>query len=257
MTAMETMPDLGIPTNTWMMTTGGVFLWFLLLGYQIGRTAQTRTLSLYALFFVAATLSFWQEFYGDWGNYQIWNPHFERLPFWGNSPYTTAVKPAWMPFSWGWFLGLMVPALCSLAFWAKRRLPAVPLWVLSIPIGLFLWFFDIYQEVNATANGLWSVTRIWGPAFHSPRGSYAIVYPSILLGFFASAMILLLYKREAAAFYWHERVFNIQHMQAGWGRELARLGAFYLLFNVLFFLFQTGPIMAFRILIGGPSAIVP
>lgn len=254
---METMPDLGVPTNTWMMTTGGVFLWCILLGYHIGRTGQTRTLSLYALFFGAATLSFWQEFYGDWGNYQIWNPHFDRLSFWGDSPFTTAVKPAWMPFSWGWFLGLVVPLMCSLAFWAKRKLPRVPMWIIATPIGAAYWLFDIEQEVNATANGLWSVTRIWGPAFHSPRGSYAIVYPSMLLGFFVGAMILLLYRRDENGFWWHERLLNIQRTKPGWGRELARFAAFYLLFNVVFFIFQTGPIMAFRLLIGGPSTIVP
>jgi hypothetical protein len=179
------------------------------------------------------------------------------MPFWGASPYTTRVKPAWLFFSWGWFLGLVVPLLCSLTFWAKRKLPSVPLWILAIPIGLLLWAFDIYQEVTATSNGLWDVTRIWGPAFHSPRGSYAIVYPSALLGFFAGAMILLLYKRDENGFYWHERLFHIQNMRAGAGRELARLGAFYLLFNVVFFIVQTAPIMAFRLLIGGPSNIVP
>src|SRR5271168_606566 len=238
---METMPDLGIPTNTWLMTTGGVYLWYILLGYHIGRTRQTKTLSLYALFFVVATLSFWQEFYGDWGNYQIWNPHFARIPFWGISPYTTPVKPSWVPYSWGWFLGLLIPLLCSLAYWGKAKLKSVPLWVLAIPIGLFLWLYDIYEEVNATANGLWSVTRIWGPAFHSERGSYAIVYPSVLLGFFASAMILLLYKQDVSGYFWHESLLNIQRMKPGFKRELARLGSFYLVFNVVFFIFQTGP----------------
>ena len=54
-----------------------------------------------------------------------------------------------------------------------------------------------------------------------------------------------------------ERLFKIDGMKPGFGREAARFLAFYLLFNVVFFIFQTGPIMAFRILIGGPSTIVP
>jgi hypothetical protein len=151
----------------------------------------------------------------------------------------------------------VMPLLFSLTRWVKGKLPAVPLWLLAIVIGSVLWLFDIYQEVNATANGLWSVTRIWGPAFHSARGSYAIVYPSALLGFFAAAMILLLYKRDENGFWWHERLFKIDRMTPGWGREAARFLAFYVLFNVVFFIFQTGPIMGFRLLIGGPSAIVP
>ena len=118
-------PQMGAPVNPWMMETGSIIFWSILVVVTLLLTWKNGKLPLVGLCLIAATSSFWQEFFGDWGAYVAWNPAFARLPFWGEMAYTTPVKPLFIPYSWGWWFAVSLPLLVTLVSWLGRKLPAI------------------------------------------------------------------------------------------------------------------------------------
>jgi hypothetical protein len=249
--------QMGAPVNPWMMETGSIIFWCVLLVVSAAIALRSGRLPLVGLCLIAATTSFWQEFFGDWGAYVAWNPHFARLPFWGEMPYTTPVKPVFIPFSWGWWFAVSIPLLVALIGWLGRKLPRVSTTALSFLIAFPLFLaYQLYVEGSSVANGWWTYDIVIGPALTSARGQLPVIFPA-LLGLWAAGLVALLARRDPQGLWWHERKLGVGSVAPGLRRELARTGAFILLFQVSTFAINIAPAILGRLAFGGASALVP
>ncbi|MGB3797663.1 MAG: hypothetical protein WA957_15335 [Alteraurantiacibacter sp.] len=248
---------MGDPVNPWMMETGSIYLWCILLLAAAGLAAKNRRIPLFGLLLVAGSSAFWQEFFADWGAYLAWNPQFDRLPFWGDMAFTTPVKPMFMPFSWGWWFAVSIPLLTSLVLFLKRKFPARSVYALSFLTAFPLFLaYQIYVEGSSVANGWWTYDSVVGPALESEQGRLPLVFP-LLIGLWAGWFVGLLADRNAQGFMAHEVRIGAAAKPAGWRREWTRLWGMALLFQVTFLVINLAPAMLGRILFGGPSALVP
>lgn len=245
------------PLNPWMMESGSIIFWCVILVVTVALALRTKRLSLVLLCLIGGTTTFWQEFFGDWGAYVAWNPHFERLPFWGEMAYTTPVKPLFIPFSWGWWFAASIPPLVGLVGWIGRKLPSVSTTLLSFLIAFPLFLaYQLYVEGSSVANSWWTYDVVIGPAISSENGQLPVVFP-VLLGLWAAGLVALLVPRDDEGLRWHERKLGVGRHAPGVKREFARAWTFVLLFQVTTFAVNIGPAMLGRALFGGPSLLVP
>ncbi|WP_422342738.1 hypothetical protein [Parasphingorhabdus sp.] len=249
--------DMRPPVDPWIMETGSIYLWSLLLLATILLTLKNRKMPLFGLMLLAGSSGFWQEFFADWGAYVAWNPAFARLPFWGEMAYTTPVKPLFMPFSWGWWFAVSIPLLTSLTIWLKRKFTARSVYLLAMVIAFPLFLvYQIYVEGSSVANAWWTYDSVIGPALESENGRLPLIFP-LLIGIWAGWFVGMLADRDESGFMAHEIRLGILAKPTGWGREWTRLWSMALLFQVTFLMINVIPAMIGRALFGGPSLLVP
>ncbi|MBK6492650.1 MAG: hypothetical protein IPF97_13450 [Sphingomonadales bacterium] len=249
--------QMGEPVNPWMMEAGSFWIWGGLLLLTLIWTLKDKRLPLFGLVLIAATSSFWQEFFGDWGAYVAWNPAFARLPFWGEMAHTTPVKPLFIPFSWGWWFALSIPLLVALTRWIHRKFPSVSVSLIAMVIAFPLFLaYQINVEGSSVANGWWTYDVVIGPALESEKGRLPLVFP-LLIGLWAGLFVAMLAKRDADGFMPHEARMGVAAKPAGWSREWARLWSMIVVFQVTFFIINIAPALIGRALFGGPSLLVP
>lgn len=248
---------MGPPVHPWIMETGSIIIWSVLLAVSLLVTLRRGRLPLIGLLLIAATSSFWQEFYGDWGAYVHWNPAFARLPLWGHTAFTTPVKPLFIPFSWGWWFAVSIPLLVTLTGWLARRIPVLSAtgWAFVIAFPVFT-AYQINTEGSAVAQGWWSYDVVLGPAIESARGKLPVIF-DVTLGLWAATMVAFLATRDADGLRWHERKLGVTATMTGWRREMRRTVAIIVLFQLTFLVFNTLPPILGRLLFGGPSLLVP
>lgn len=216
-----------------------------------------RALNVGLLVFIAAFFTAWQEFYADWGAYLYWNPGFEQLP-WGQSAFTTPVKPLFIPFSWAWYFSLILPLVLLLINFLHRKLPRVPTFVLSLLIvGPVFYGYNIMTEKTAGDMAWWGYLEAFGPVAQAQYSQYPLVWPAMGLAFWAVVLIWLLTLRDQRGFWRHEVLLGVDKLQSSVGRGVARIGAFVLMFNASCLLVVTLPCMAARLLFGVDSALIP
>ena len=256
-TQLVNASQMGEPVNPWMMETGSFCIWGALLLLTLIWTLKDKRLPLFGLVLIAATSSFWQEFFGDWGAYVAWNPAFARLPFWGEMAYTTPVKPLFIPFSWGWWFAISIPLLVALTRWLHGKFPtlSIPLIAMATAFPLYL-VYQINVEGSSVANGWWTYDVVIGPALESEKGRLPLLFP-LLIGLWAGLFVAILGKRDANGFMPHEVRMGVPVKAAGLSRELARLWAMIVVFQITFFVVNIAPALIGRTLFGGPSLLVP
>lgn len=248
---------MGAPVNPGIMETGSLWLWGGLAALTVICTVKDKKLPLFGLVLIAATSSFWQEFFGDWGAYVAWNPAFDRLPFWGEMPFTTPVKPLFVPFSWGWWFAISIPLLVALVRWLYKKLPSVSVTLLAMLSAFPLFFlYQINVEGSSVANGWWTYDVVLGPALESEKGRLPLIFP-LLIGLWAGWFVALLAPRDGHGFMPHEALAKVPAKRAGWRRELARVWSMVLIFQITFLIVNTAPPIIGRLLFGGPSLLVP
>ncbi|ALR19840.1 hypothetical protein ATN00_05465 [Sphingobium baderi] len=253
----EMQSQMGEPVDRWVMESGSIWLWGILVLAAVALTLKNRRLPLFGLVLIAATSAFWQEFFGDWGAYLAWNPAFSRLPFWGDMAFTTPVKPLFIPFSWGWWFAVSLPLLTSLVMVLGRRLRFLPVqaWAMLVAFPLF-FAYQIYVEGSSVANGWWTYDAIVGPTLESDKGQLPLVFPA-LIALWAGWFVGILANRGIDGFMSVERRFGVHGVPAGWRREARRLWIMIGLFQITFFVVNIAPAMIGRALFGGPSLLVP
>ena len=248
---------MGAPIDPGVMETGSFWIWGGLALLTLIWAWKDGRLPLFGLVLIAATSSFWQEFFGDWGAYVAWNPAFARLPFWGTMAYTTPVKPLFVPFSWGWWFGISIPLLVALVRWLHGKFPTVSIFTLAMVTAFPLFLaYQINVEGGSVAKGWWTYDSVIGPALTSAKGRLPLIFP-LLLGLWAGWFVALLARRDADGFMPHEVRRGIPGLAPGWRRELARVVAMIVLFQLTFFVLNTAPPIIGRLLFGAPSVLVP
>jgi hypothetical protein len=252
------MTEMPPPVNTWVMETGSFYLWPLIFVLCAAWALRTRKFPVMLLILLAASSSFWQEFFGDWGAYLSWNPAFARLPFWGDMAYTTPVKPVFIPLSWGWWFALSITPLLMLTIWLARKFPALSSsWWALITVAPLYSAYELYAEGSAVAQSWWSYNAVIGPQWTASNGAgMSLIWP-VILAFWAAWVVALLAKKDENGQWWHERKLGVAATGSGWTHEIKRLGAFILMFQVTFLLVVTLPPIIARLMFGGPSLLVP
>lgn len=245
------------PVNPWIMETGSFYLWGILFVLAVIWTIKDRRIPLFGLMLIAGTSGFWQEFFGDWGAYVGWNPAFARLPFWGEMAYTTPVKPAFIPASWGWWFAVSIPLLTALVLQLKRTFPAASPRVLAMLTAFPMFLaYQIYVEGSSVANGWWTYDAVVGPALETENGRLPLIFP-LLIALWAGWFVGILATRDEEGFMSHEIRRNVPARSPGIGRELVRVWAMVVAFQITFFVVNIGPAMLGRALFGSPSMLVP
>tara|TARA_R110000772_G_scaffold268731_1_gene398310 strand:+ start:14338 stop:15165 length:828 start_codon:yes stop_codon:yes gene_type:complete len=232
------------------------FFIFMLISWSLW-SAYKKELRPGLLILIAASLTSWQEFYGDWGAYIYWNSEFPLLP-WGESPFTTPIKPAFLFFSWGWYFSLIYPFLLTILNLRERYLPKIPQWpIVLFVIAPIFYAYNINGEKTAAESAWWGYAHSFGPYASAQYADYPLIWPTVTLVAFSIAIIYLLRARNSNGYWWHERLLNIDKMTAGASSGLARIGAFVLAFNIACLVFVTIPCIAVRLIWGVDSHLVP
>ncbi|MAT50172.1 MAG: hypothetical protein CMK32_03185 [Porticoccaceae bacterium] len=245
------------PIDMASMHDMSIRLFFVMLVGFGGWSLYKKKLSLGLLLLISAMSASWQEFYGDWGSYLYWNPGFPQLP-WGESPFTTPVKPMFIPFSWGWYFALIYTFLAVLLMWVQRKLPMVPKWLVVLAIaGPLFYAYNISGEKTAADMAWWGYAHSFGPYAEGTYANYPLIWPNVALTTWSVVLLWMLTLKDNAGYWWHERVLGVNRVGAGVKHGLARLGAFMLMFNISCLLIVTLPCMIVRLIWGVESAIVP
>ena len=245
------------PVVPWVFEIGGTVAWVALAAVFAVRAWRKREFPVAGLIFLAATTMFWQEWFGDWAGYLLYNPRFKLMP-WHRSVWTTPNKPWAVVSAYGWYFAAIFPALLAIISVVRRarpqwgRLPT--LLAVSVPV---FWAFDIMIEGVASRLSWWTYTKPTGPAIHSARGNYPFLYPTLVFVFFGVVMTWVLDQRDQTGRHRFEVLLGVTKLKEGWKRETARVGAWVATMNVLYWALLIFPIVLVRQIGGGASSVVP
>jgi len=254
-----------------------VAIWLLIKSVRAGRATNLL------LFFVASASCFWLETFGDWGAYLVYSPKFRHytLPI----RQTTPIDPWFMPAAYALFFmlysvgvrraatrlskehtresrvaregagpGAMLSAQAREVSASRVRLSlAQAILLLGVPL-LIAW--DLLVEGVASALGWWNYTTLpVGPHLPLGRGSMPLLWPLFLVAW--PNVVTIWASRGEGQLTWFERRMGVAHVRQGWRRELARLGAWILVFNITYMVLVDGPPIVYRLLFGHASVYVP
>src|SRR6202000_1676090 len=100
---------------------------------------------------------------------------FIPLPLWGPTPFTTPMKPLFIPFSWGWWFGLTVPLLVAPTGVLSRACKRVPPTLLALLVTLPLFSaYEIYAESTGIAKAWWEYDLVLKPMLHTAKGDLTL-----------------------------------------------------------------------------------
>ncbi len=218
---------------------------------------KKRELTFMALCAITGMSLFWQEFYQDWGSYLLYSPKFDLLP-WGSTLWTTPNKPAFMPFSYFVFYGIAFPSMVAASAAVHRQFPTLSkTFIIAVIASIVMYLINIGQEFKSVQSGYWSYVDTVGPAYQTIRRRHPWVWPSIAIMFMGFAVTLIISRRDEHGHPLFERYFYPERCAAGLPREIVRALAWIFVINVVMMITLTIPTIAFRIVFGAPSELVP
>ena len=197
------------PVMGWIFQIVGPLVWLALAVYVIQQCRQRRHLTRNALVLIATTTMWWQEWFGDWGAYIIYNPHFALMP-WGSTLWTTPNKPWAVILAYGWYYTLSFLAFFWLVDKLRARRPDIRPWVACVVIGIPVFYLaDLIIEGGAAMLGMWSYDHYVGPALASPAGNFPLLYPVLFFTAWCALQASLVYSVDAQGFTPFDRLFGL------------------------------------------------
>jgi hypothetical protein len=220
-------------------------------------TRRNRRLSLLTLALVAGTSMWWQEWFGDWGSYLIYNPKFHLIP-WHTSLWTTPNKPWSVIPAYGWYYAIIFPFIL---FVVSRIRQARPTWnrhLTTITVALVLFYaWDLAVEGVASQMGWWSYTHTFGPALNSSKGSFPLLFPILVFCLFGVVATWIMDQRDDRGRFVFEAMVGVPRVAEGWRRETARAATWVVTLNGLYVVLLIAPVVFWRQVWGPVSHIVP
>lgn len=251
------MTPIGDPIAPWAFDVGSPIVWAVIALVCIRQAKRDGALSFTALVLISGTSMHWQEWYGDWGAYLLYNPEFWLFD-WGATQWTTPNKPAAVLFAYGWYYAAVFPAILAAVAWLRRRLPhwsrLATLVAVATPL-FYVW--DLIVEASAVLLGWWSYTDVIGPAIESSKGNFPLAWPILLFTFYGVIASWIMDQRDDEGRFKIEVLAQVVDIRPGWRRETARALFWIVWMNAAYWIFLIGPLIAFRELFGDPSSIVP
>jgi Spirocyclase AveC-like len=198
------------PTAGWLFGVIGPLLWVALAGYFIRECREQRCITRNTLLFIATTTMWWQEWFGDWATYLIYNPHFALIP-WGSTMWTTPNKPWAVIPAYGWYYTLSFLALFWIVGRIRARQPHLAAWKVAALVGLPVFYLaDLFIEGGAAFLGMWSYDQFVGPALQSPAGNFPLLYPVVFFSGWCTLMGALVYHVDATGFTQFDRLLGMR-----------------------------------------------
>ena len=225
------------PWMPWIFEIGSVVVWLMIAVYFYRAYKQAGSLSRYTLIFIGATSMFWLEFPADWGAFLVYSPSFALFPL--ELPFTTPNKPLFMPFAYGWYF----LAIYSLIWFLVDKLRAAkPEWsrllVVLLIAAPFFYIWNLMVEGFSAVVGWWTYYEVFGPALHSTRGTYPLIFPVVPFAVYGVVEALVLTWKDKNGLHMLEHITGAHKSAVGRGRELRRAVAWIITMNCIFGLFS-------------------
>jgi len=274
-------PALLEPTNLWVFNWLTPIVGSIIIAVALIDALRTRRLTWGFLFLINSMLVYWMETIGDWGQHLIYSPAFATHHLLDWLPLKTPYDPVFMPFAYAIYW--TVHALAVL--WVGQLLVKRYNWsmlkaivVSAIPVN-YSW--DLLVEGTATAMGWWTYDPGIGPVLEWPNGGRITLLWTV--GLMCTWPNLIAYwggKPPVRGLNHLERFFALERftrpkqaiaVSAGtartkaqayddalnyeitiprWKFETLRFMAWFVGFQVSFFVFLIVPLVAFRWLAG-------
>jgi hypothetical protein len=133
----------------------------------------------------------WQEWFGDWAAYIVYNPHFTLIP-WHATTWTTPNKPWAVIPAYGWYYTLSLLLLVALVDRVRRSRPHASALLTAVAVGLPLFYLiDLLVEGGASVLGMWSYDHYVGPAITSSKGNFPLLHPIVFFAVWCTVMGVL------------------------------------------------------------------
>lgn len=279
--AEESVPDVvRNPPGLWffniVIPVLAVFVFVRLLISSI----KQRTLSYWLLFFVAGGACFFYESIGDWAFYLTYSPDFWHYELPWSFPWHVRENPVFMPFAYALYWTAHGWAVVRASQWWSRRSgwsELRSLLVLAVPIS-YAW--DLLVEGVATYFGWWQYDPPLGPylswEFIGGEGNMPLTFPILIMLGWCNIVAWVAGDPTVPGVTRLDRMFRLDRMlpaghQAGgvrsstggprrqwaWNYEIARIGAWVMVFWWSFGVLQIVPIIAIRYLFGHDSVYAP
>lgn len=245
------------PEAKWLFEVTSPVLWLLILAGLVADSVRRRRLNPWLTFQLAFTTMFWQDFYGGWGGYFLYNEKFALMDWWGESRWTGPHKPWFLIPAYGWWWTFSIGVSALLMERLRRRRPQWSLLLaFSLTIGPFFYVYDLVVESLAVHLRWWDYTRPVGPAIRTAGGNFPLIWPLLPQIAWIFAVVCLFAWKTPAGEARFEAALRLRRF-SGWRAHLARFGAYAAAFNVSYALVLILPMMLVRAAIGEPSTLVP
>lgn len=258
----------------------------------VADTVRRRRLTWGFLFLVNSLAVYWMETLGDWGQQLFYSPAFAQHHLLEWLPLKTPNDPLFMPFAYAVYWGVHALLILWLSQWVARRFGwsmLKSMLLLAIPVN-YAW--DFLVEGAATAVGWWTYDPGIGPVLQWPGGGRITLLWTIgLMCVWPNLIAYWAGKPPIRGLNHFERFFRLQRFtvaKASLSRaelqalrptrsatqlfddhlnyevtiprrrfELMRLGAWFVCFQVSFFVLLVVPLVALRIITGSDSPYIP
>jgi hypothetical protein len=113
------------------------------------------------------------------------------------------------------------------------------------------------EYVSVETFGLWTYVDTVGPVLHSDAGTMPLLYPNIPFGLFGALTAFLIGWTNAEGRPRFEALVAKPGLAPGPKRDVLRVVAWVLTFNITYWLFLITPTIVLRLTLGEPSPLVP
>jgi len=266
----------GIWFFNWVIPIAGSVIILLVIADSVRR----RRLTWGFLFVVNSMLVYWMETMGDWGQELIYSPAFARHHLLDWLPLKTPNDPLFMPFAYAVYWTVHALAVLWLGQLLVKRygwslLKAVL--IIAIPVN-YAW--DFLVEGLATAHGWWTYYPGMGPSLTWGNGGrITLVWTIGLMCVWPNLIAYWGGKPPVRGLNHFERFFALDRFTTPkpvaphpasydegvnyavaiprWKFEAARFGAWFVTFQVSFFVLLIVPLLAMRGITGHDSIYAP
>lgn len=251
-------PEFHNPSGLKLFEYASIIVAIFLYLYFIRQSIRAGTLTFGLLLLISSNSMAWLDWSASWGAYILYNPKFTCLP-WGSTLWTTPNKPYALIALYGWYYMAVYMSLMALIKLFRAKFPnfshTASVLIVTIPI-FYAW--DLLLEAFAAQVGWWTYVVCVGPAIISSKGNWPIVYPISVFVVYGVIATWFLSNRGPDGRPKFESWFRVENIHNHAVREIARLGVWLLVMNVLYVLFLIIPLVGSReLIVDIPSTLVP
>lgn len=248
--------DESPPVLGWLFEVVGPLIWLALAAFFAYSCVKHKELTLPTLVFIGGTTMWWQEWYGDWGAYVLYNPHLALIPGY-HWPLTSPNKPWAVIPAYGWFYALVYfPVLLACKKIHARFFPMAKLWIIAVAVSWpFFYVWDTLIEGGASILGIWSYVDFVGPAMQSTRGNFPLLYPVLTFSAMMTVTLLVIGAKTPQGTPLVECWARV-HSLTGTKRNIGRILTWIVTMNICYLIFIV-PTVLVRLAFLPPNSLVP
>jgi hypothetical protein len=245
------------PVGAWAYEVINWGAWLACFVVLLVKSVRQRKVDLWFLLLFVFTTLWWQDTFGAWGGYFLYNPRFALISWWQHSTWTSPNKPWFIIPAYGnwWTIAI------GLSFVVMQRVRArYPSWSLAksflLTMAPFFYAWDLILETLFVHLHFQDYTMPVGPSINTSDGHFPLIWPLLpQIAWIFSVVWLVTWKDKQG-----RRRFEVLtrvHPLAGVRGAFARLGVYTVAINVSYAVILIIPMMLVRAVYGEPSVLVP